>query len=150
MNLLQKLLTIGKSPNAGVKLKRTPEMQAALARIEARKQQEQIEEAARQRRDRLYKSSEQLAREVTSSANSSTRNSTTRTAANPEEQLRQLRRNGERRHNDKLEADSGITANSRMDVWLNSVMPEDPPDTIAPDLRIPDTVFDIETNSFKK
>jgi hypothetical protein len=138
VNLLQKLLNIGKSSGTKVTLKRTPEMQAAISRIEARKQQEQSEAVARERHERRFKSSEQLAREVTESATHST----------ADEHLRQLRRNGQRKHNDRLETDSGLMANSKMDLWLNTITPQEAPDTIAPDLRIPDTVFNVETNSF--
>jgi hypothetical protein len=37
-----------------------------------------------------------------------------------------------------------------MDLWMNSIMPEEAPDTIAPQMRIPETVFDVETNKFSK
>lgn len=138
MNFLQKLFGTGKSSKPKTNMKRTPEIQAALDRIEARKQKELKENAEKQRRERLFKTRDQLANDIANSPK------------NTEEQMRQLKRKGERVHDDRLEADSGIMANSKLDLWLNTISPQDPPDTIAPQMRIPDTVFDIKTNKFKQ
>lgn len=138
MNFIKKLFGITSSSKEKTTLKRTPEVQASLDRIAARKQKELKDAAEKKRREQLLKSREQLMRE-----------SDTETLS-PEEHLRRLKKKSEQAHNDRLIADSGMMANSKMDLWLNSVMPEDPPDTIAPHMRIPETVFDVETNKFKK
>jgi len=141
VNFLQKLFAVAKFSSGEVAIKRTPEMQLALDRIEARKQKEQKEAAERQRRERLFKSREQLANE--------NRNTSSNSASSSDQQLRQLEKKGRRQHTDKLEADSGMMANSKMDLWLNTIAPQEAPDTIAPHLRIPDTVFNIESNKFE-
>lgn len=141
VNFLQKLFAVAKLSTGEVAIKRTPEMQLALNRIEARKQKEQKETTERQRRERLFKSRDQLADENKNISSSS--------AISSDQQLRQLEKKGHHHHADKLEADSGIMANSKMDLWLNTIAPQEAPDTIAPHLRIPDTVFNIETNKFE-
>jgi hypothetical protein len=119
-------------------LKRTPEVQASLERIEARKQKEMKQAEEQRRRERVLKTqmpADQIGKQQGVSA---------------EEELRRLERKAQQPHKDRLQADSGIMANSKMDLWLNTISPEDPPDTIAPHMRIPDTVFNVETNKFGK
>jgi flagellar motility protein MotE (MotC chaperone) len=122
------------SPTYALKL--TPEVIAAQERIAARKQKADKEAALKQRNQRLLKGHQTT--------------NTNQHIVSAEEALKRLETRAKHEHKVKLQADSGMVANSKMDVWLNSIMPEDPPDTIAPHMRIPDTVFDIETNTFKK
>lgn len=138
MNFLKKLFGGNSSEAEKSSIKRTPKVQAALDRIEARKQKEMKESADRQRKERLLKSHDQLAREAAQQPVSA------------KEQLRRLEKKAQKPHNDRLQADSGLMANSKMDLWMNSIMPEEAPDTIAPQMRIPETVFDVETNKFSK
>lgn len=138
MNFLKKLFGISSAQKEKPAIKRTPEVQASLDRIAARKQKELKDATEKKRREQVLKSREQLMRETETETLS------------PEEHLRRLKKKSEQVHDDRLIADSGMMANSKMDLWLNSVMPEDPPDTIAPHMRIPETVFDVETNKFKK
>lgn len=138
MNFLKALFGIKLAKEHKSSIKRTPEMQAAMERIEARKQKELKEEAEKQRRERLLKNHSPSARQVVAQPVSA------------EEELRRLEKRAQQAHNDRLQADSGMMANSKMDLWLNTITPEDPPDTIAPDLRIPDTVFNVKTNKFDR
>ncbi|MFZ6818421.1 hypothetical protein [Undibacterium sp. Ji22W] len=138
MNFLKKLFSSSTSTDEKSSIKRTPEIQAAMDRIEARKQRELKESAEKQRRERLLKNHSPTARQVVSNPVSAA------------EELRRLEKRAEQAHNDKLQADSGIMANSKMDLWLNTITPEDPPDTIAPQMRIPDTVFNVKTNKFEQ
>lgn len=136
MNFLKKLFGSSKSNDESSSIKRTPEIQAAMDRIEARKQRELKESAEKQRRERLLKNHNPTARQV---------------VANPvsaAEELRRLEKRAEQAHQDRLQADSGMMANSKMDLWLNTIAPQEPPDTIAPQMRIPDTVFNVKTNKF--
>ncbi|MBC3873760.1 hypothetical protein [Undibacterium flavidum] len=136
MNFLKKLFGNSKSNDDSSSIKRTPEIQAAMDRIEARKQRELKESAEKQRRERLLKNHSPTARQV---------------VANPvsaAEELRRLEKRAEQAHQDRLQADSGMMANSKMDLWLNTIAPQEPPDTIAPQMRIPDTVFNVKTNKF--
>lgn len=109
-----------------------------MERIEARKQKEQKEAAERQRRERLLKNHSPTARQVVAQPVSAA------------EELRRLEKRAQSTHTDRLQADSGMIANSKMDLWLNTITPEDPPDTIAPQMRIPDTVFNVKTNKFEE
>ncbi|MBR7800771.1 hypothetical protein [Undibacterium fentianense] len=136
MNFLLKLFGFGATSDTKRNIKRTPEIQASLDRIEARKQKELKEFAEKQRRERLLKPHTPSARDVT------------RHPVSADEELRRLERRALQPHNDRLQADSGIMANSKMDMWMNTIAPEAPPDTIAPEMRIPDTVFNVETNKF--
>ncbi|MBC3832077.1 hypothetical protein H8K33_11195 [Undibacterium amnicola] len=138
MNFLKKLLGIDKESHAKSPLKKTPEIQAAEERIKARQKKEALASSDKQRRERLVKNQSPTAR---ASVNQ---------PVSAQEELRRLERRAQQNHSDKLQADSGLMANSKMDLWLNSIAPEDPPDTIAPHLRIPDTVFNIDTNKFEK
>lgn len=138
MNFLKKLFGVGNSSDNKLSMKRTPEIQATMERIEARKQKELKETAEKQRRERLLKNHSPTARQVVSQPVSAA------------EELQRLKKRAAQIHNDRLRADSGITANSKMDLWLNTITPEDPPDTIAPQMRIPDTVFNVKTNKFEK
>lgn len=138
MNFLKKLFGVSKSSDEKSTIKRTPEIQAAMARIEARKQKELKVSAENQRRERLLKNHSPTARQVVSHPVSA------------EEELRRLEKRAKQAHQDRLHADSGMVANSKMDLWLNTITPEAPPDTIAPQMRIPDTVFNVKTNKFKE
>jgi hypothetical protein len=138
MDFLKKLLGINIGSQAKSSRKKTPAVLAAEERIKARQQKEALATSEKLRRERLLKNQNPAARVFGSHSVSA------------QEELRRLEQRAQRDHNDKLQADSGLMANSKMDLWLNSVMPEDPPDTIAPDLRIPDTVFNINTNRFDK
>ena len=137
MNFLKKLFGIGSSPSEKPQLKKTAKVQAALDRIEARKQKELQESSLKLRKERGLKSREQLAQEAVNQQISE------------EEQLRRLKKRAQKAHNDRLQADSGLTANSKLDLWMNTVTPGEAPDTIAPHLRIPETVFNVETNKFE-
>jgi hypothetical protein len=138
MNFLKKLLGIDKDSERKSSLKKTPEIKAAQERIKARQQKEALAASAQQRRESLLKKQSPSGR------------ATSLHSVSAEEELRRLEKRAQHNHSDRLQADSGLMANSKMDLWLNSIGPEDPPDTIAPHLRIPDTVFDIETNKFEK
>lgn len=138
MNFFKNLFSAGSSSSSKTAIKRTPEIQAAMERIEARKQKEQKESAERQRRERLLKNHSPTARQVVAQPVSAA------------EELRRLEKRAQQAHQDKLQADSGMMANSKMDLWLNTITPEDPPDTIAPQMRIPDTVFNVKTNKFEE
>lgn len=138
MNFLKKLFGLDKAKTPKSTLKRTPEIQASLDRIEARKQKELRESDEKKRRERLLKPHTPSARDVSQHPVSA------------EEELRRLERRAQPPHADRLQADSGMVANSKMDLWLNTIAPEDPPDTIAPDMRIPETVFNVKTNKFEK
>lgn len=138
MNFFKNLFSAGSSSSSKTAIKRTPEIQAAMERIEARKQKEQKESAERQRRERLLKNHSPTARQVVAQPVSAA------------EELRRLEKRAQQAHQDRLQADSGMMANSKMDLWLNTITPEDPPDTIAPQMRIPDTVFNVKTNKFEE
>jgi hypothetical protein len=138
VNFLKKLFGLDKAKTPKSTLKRTPEIQASLDRIEARKQKELRESDEKKRRERLLKPHTPSARDVSQHPVSA------------EEELRRLERRAQHPHADRLQADSGMVANSKMDLWLNTIAPEDPPDTIAPDMRIPETVFNVKTNKFEK
>lgn len=138
MNFLKKLFSTNQSSDEKSVLKRTPEIEAAMARIEARKQKGLKEEAENQRLERLLKNHSPAGRKIASHPVSAA------------EELRRLEKRAEQAHKDRLHTSSGMMANSKMDLWLNTVTPEDPPDTIAPQMRIPDTVFNVKTNKFKE
>jgi hypothetical protein len=137
MDFLKKLLGIDKGSEKKPLLKKTPATRAAEERIKARQQKEALATSDKQRRERLLKNQSPATRVSNNHAVSA------------QEELRRLEERAQRDHKDKLQADSGLMANSKMDLWMNSIMPEDPPDTIAPDLRIPDTVFNTDTNKFR-
>jgi hypothetical protein len=136
VNFLKKLFGGGTSSNEKPVVKRTQKMQATFDRIEARKQKELQESAEKKRRERSLMTREQIARE------------NIRRPVSAEEELRRLIKQGERQHNDSLQADSILSANSRLDLWHNTIAHEEPPDTIAPNMRIPNTVFNVESNTF--
>jgi hypothetical protein len=138
MNFLKKLLGINQESDRKSSLKKTPEIKAAQERIKARQKKEALAASEQQRQERLFKKQSPSGR------------ATPHHSVSAQEELRRLEKRAQHNHNDRLQADSGLMANSKMDLWLNSIAPEDPPDTIAPHLRIPDTVFDIETNKFEK
>jgi hypothetical protein len=141
VSFLKKLFGLEFIGRPKLALKRTPEVLASMERIEARRQKELKLAEEQRRRERLIKT-------YTPSERAGAQKSGSTITAN--EAIRNLERKAFQSHNDRLTADSGMTANSKMSLWLNTIAPEDPPDTIAPDLRIPETVFDVETNKFEK
>lgn len=138
MNFFKRLLGIDKSADKKSSLKQTPEIKAAQERIKARQEKEAKLVSEKQKQERVLKTQSASAR------------ASHHQSVSAQEELRRLERRAQQHHQDKLQADSGIMANSKMDLWMNSIAPEDPPDTIAPHLRIPDTVFNVETNKFEK
>ena len=136
MDFLKKLLGMDKGSDTKSSLKKTPATLAAEERIKARQQKEALAASDKLRRERLLKNQSPATRVSNNHAVSA------------QEELRRLEERAQRDHKDKLQADSGLMANSKMDLWMNSIMPEDPPDTIAPHLRIPNTVFNTDTNKF--
>jgi hypothetical protein len=141
VSFLKKLFGLELAGQPKLALKRTPEVLASLERIEARRQKELKQAEEQRRRERLLKT-------YTPAGRTGAQKNVSTITAN--EAIRDLERKALQGHSDRLMADSGMTANSKMNLWLNTIAPEDPPDTIAPDMRIPDTVFDVETNKFEK
>jgi hypothetical protein len=141
VSFLKKLFGLELAGQPKPALKRTPEVLASMERIEARRQKELKQEEEQRRRERLVKSHKPADR-------TGTQQNVSANAAH--EAIKDQEKKALQTHKDRLMADSGMTANSRMNLWFNTIAPEEPPDTIAPDMRIPETVFDVETNKFEK
>lgn len=140
MNFLKKLFNIGsssKKPKSSIKL--TPEVLAAKARIAARKEKEEKEFAEQERKERLL------------NVQGISQRMPSKQSLYVQEEVRRLEKRAVYAHNDKLSANSEMIANSRMDFWNNTIAREEPPDTIAPDMLIPESPSehqaDVETEN---
>lgn len=132
MDFLKKLFNIGGgSKKTKNELKLTPKVLAARERIEARKEQEDKEQEDAIRRERLMGGQQSKVRSRSKKITI-------------DEEIRRLERRAERAHNDKL------TANSTMDFWHSTIAREDPPDTIFPDMVIPDASSEVDVDKLEK
>lgn len=138
MSFLNKLLNInGSSKKAKSSLKLTPEVLAVKERIAARKEKEEKALEAQRRRERL------------TGGGQSDRVSANHQSSSIKEEVRRLEKRAIQGHSDRLTANSEIMANSKLDLWYNTIGPEDPPDTIAPDMRIPESESSSESEKLE-
>lgn len=129
MNFLSSIFASkGAKKEVKTNLKLTPEVLAVKARIEARRKKE--EQAAREQNkiDQFY------------IGNQNHLSKPLHHSITVQEEIRILEKRAGYAHNDRLTADSEIFANSRMDVWQNSIALEDPPETIMPDFEFPEAI----------
>jgi hypothetical protein len=138
MNFLGKLFgSNGAAKKTKSSLKLTPEVLAVKERIAARKEKEEKAHEAQLRRERL-----------TNGGQTNTKSNNHHSAAIREE-IRRLEKRAVVSHNDRLEANSEMMANSKLDLWYNTIVPEAPPETIAPDMVIPESFSDEEENEIR-